>query len=86
MIDLVLPADVWEGVDAGTEALLDKWLVREGERVAAGQVVATAVLVKTTCEVIAPCAGVVERILVRAEDTFPRGKPLASIREEPAAA
>jgi pyruvate/2-oxoglutarate dehydrogenase complex dihydrolipoamide acyltransferase (E2) component len=80
--DVVLPADAWEGVEAGTEALLDKWLVREGERVAAGQVVASVVVVKTTFEVTAPAAGVVERILVQAEETFARGKPLASIREE----
>lgn len=85
MTDVVLAADAWEGVEAGTEALLDKWLVREGERVAAGQVVATVVVVKTTYEVTAPAAGVVERILVQAEETFARGRPLASIREEPGA-
>ena len=81
MIDIVLADEVWEGVDAGTEALVDQWLVREGEHVAAGQVVAKVVLVKTSCEVTAPASGVLERILVPAEQTFPRGRSLASLRE-----
>ena len=81
MIDIVLADEVWEGVDSNTEALVDQWLVREGERVAAGQVVVRVVLVKTTCEVTAPVNGVLERILVPAEQTFARGRPLATLRE-----
>jgi pyruvate/2-oxoglutarate dehydrogenase complex dihydrolipoamide acyltransferase (E2) component len=79
--DIVLPDSVWEGVDPGTEALVDQWLVREGDRVAAGQVLAKVVLVKTNLEVTAPADGVVERILVPVEQTFAKGRPLATLRE-----
>jgi pyruvate/2-oxoglutarate dehydrogenase complex dihydrolipoamide acyltransferase (E2) component len=71
----------WEGVDPGTEALVDQWLVREGDRVVAGQTLAKVVLVKTNLEVAAPADGVVERILVPAEQTFARGRPLATLRK-----
>lgn len=81
MIDVVLPDSVWEDVDPGTEALVDQWLVHEGERVAAGQVLAKVVLVKTNLEVTAAAAGIVERILVPAEQTFAKGRPLATLRE-----
>jgi pyruvate/2-oxoglutarate dehydrogenase complex dihydrolipoamide acyltransferase (E2) component len=79
--EVVLAENFWEGVDPGTEALLDQWLVREGERVVAGQTLAKVVLVKTNLEVPAPADGVVERILVPAEQTFPKGRPLATLRE-----
>jgi pyruvate/2-oxoglutarate dehydrogenase complex dihydrolipoamide acyltransferase (E2) component len=79
--EVVLAENFWEGVDPVTEALLDQWLVREGERVVAGQTLAKVVLVKTNLEVVAPADGVVERILVPAEQTFARGRPLATLRE-----
>ena len=81
MTDVVLADSFWEGVDPGTEALVDQWLVREGDRVVAGQTLAKVVLVKTNLEVAAPADGVVERILVPAEQTFARGRPLATLRE-----
>ena len=81
MTDIALADEVWEGVEPNTEALVDEWLVREGDRVAAGQPLVKVVLVKTSYEVPAPANGIVERILVRAEQTFPRGRPLAVLRE-----
>ena len=81
MTDIVLPDSVWEGVEPSTEALVDQWLVREGDRVVAGQVLAKVVLVKTNLEVTAPADGVVERILVPVEQTFAKGRPLATLRE-----
>lgn len=81
MTDILLPDSAWEGVEPGTEALVDEWLVREGDRVVAGQVLAKVVLVKTNLEVAAPVNGVVERILVPAEQTFAKGRPLAALRE-----
>jgi len=72
MTDVLLPDEVWEGVEPGTEALVDQWLVREGERVNAGQTLAKVVLVKANLEVTAPADGVLERILVPAEGTFPK--------------
>jgi pyruvate/2-oxoglutarate dehydrogenase complex dihydrolipoamide acyltransferase (E2) component len=79
--DVALPDSAWEGVDPGTEALVDEWLVREGERVVAGQVLVKVVLVKTNIEVTASVNGVVERILVPAEQTFAKGRRLATLRE-----
>ena len=38
------------------------------------------VLVKASYEVAAPAAGVIENILVRADETFAAGEPLATIR------
>lgn len=81
MTDVLLPDEVWEGVEPGTEALVDQWLVREGERVNAGQTLAKVVLVKANLEVTAPADGVLERILVPAEGTFPKGRPLATLRK-----
>ncbi len=81
MTEVQLPDALWTGVDAGVEALLDQWLVHEGDRVTAGQPLAKVVLVKTNIEVTAPADGVIERILVPVEQTFPRGRPLATLRE-----
>ena len=80
MTDIVLADEAWEGVDPGTEALLDEWLVREGDRISAGQVVARVVLVKTSFDIAAPAAGVIERIFVAEDETFARGKALAVLR------
>jgi pyruvate/2-oxoglutarate dehydrogenase complex dihydrolipoamide acyltransferase (E2) component len=80
MTDIVLGDEIWKDVEPGTEALMDRWLVKEGDKVQAGQTVAQIVLVKTTVDVPAPVAGVVEKILVPAERTFARGRPLATMR------
>ncbi len=81
MIDIALANEAWEGVDTGTEALVDAWLVREGERVVAGQPLVKVVLVKTSYEVPAPASGILDRILVPAEQTFARGRSLGTLRE-----
>jgi len=80
VIEVTLPDDAWEGVEPGTEALLDQWLVREGDRVEAGQVVAKVVLVKANLVITSPAGGVIVRILVPAEQTFAKGRPLAELR------
>ncbi len=80
MIEIVLPPDAWKDVDAGTEALVDEWLVKPSDAVSAGQVLAKVVLIKTTLEVLAPADGVIEQILVPAEDTFKAGQALALLR------
>ena len=81
MIDIVLADEAWQGVDAATEALVDQWLAHEGDRVAAGQPLVKVVLVKTNIEIPAPANGVLERILVPAEQTFARGRRLGALRE-----
>ena len=81
MIAVVLPDAVWKDVEPGAEALVEKWTVAPGDRVAAGQVIGNAILVKANLEIVAPASGVVDAILVAPEQTFARGAPLARIRE-----
>jgi len=82
LTDVVLPAAAWQDVEPGTEALLDKWLVQEGDRVKAGQTMALVVLVKTSFDIVAPIDAVVERILVPQEGTFKPGQPLARLKDD----
>jgi pyruvate/2-oxoglutarate dehydrogenase complex dihydrolipoamide acyltransferase (E2) component len=70
----------WESAEAGTEALVERWLVAEGAQVKAGQPLAEVVLVKATHEVVAPADGVLAKILVPADGTFVQGTPLAEIQ------
>lgn len=81
MTDVTLGADAWKGVDAGVEAMVDKWLVKAGDTVRAGQPLANVVLVKSNQEIVAPSAGRIDKILVPAGDTFARGKPIARLAE-----
>jgi biotin carboxyl carrier protein len=80
MTDVALPSAAWKDVEPGTEALVDKWLVRPGDRVKAGQTMAVVVLVKTSFDIVAPIDAVVEQILVPQEATFKPGQPLARLR------
>jgi len=80
MTDITLIDEPWQDVEEGTEALVEEWLVKEGEAVVEGQILASVVLVKANFEVLAPAAGVIEKILVPAEATFARGAPLATLR------
>ncbi len=79
MTRVMLEDACWDGVDEGTEALMDSWLVEPGTRVSAGQPLANVVVVKTNYELAAPAAGVLAKILVPAEATFARGAALAEI-------
>lgn len=81
MIEVVLAAEAWKDVEPGTEALVDAWLVQEGERVAKDQALANVVVVKTNHEIVAPADGVLEKILVPAEESFPQGAVLGILRE-----
>jgi len=81
MMDITLGAEMWEGVDATTEALVDKWLVQEGDVVRRGQALANVVIVKANQEVVAPADGRIEKILVKTGETFARGKPIARLKE-----
>jgi pyruvate dehydrogenase E2 component (dihydrolipoamide acetyltransferase) len=81
VVGVRIPVEAWEGVEEGTEALLEGWLVREGDVVAAGQPVATAVLVKTNYEIAAPTGGRIAKILVATQETFGRDQDLALLEE-----
>jgi pyruvate/2-oxoglutarate dehydrogenase complex dihydrolipoamide acyltransferase (E2) component len=81
VIELTLGVDAWKDVEPGVEALVDKWLVAEGDAVRAGQVLANVVLVKTNLEIVAPADGRIEKILVPVNETFARAKPIALLKE-----
>jgi 2-oxoglutarate dehydrogenase E2 component (dihydrolipoamide succinyltransferase) len=78
-VQVRLPADAWAGVEAGTEALLERWLVTQGAHVQHAQPIPEIVLVKTNMQVEAPAAGVLSRILVAQEATFGPDQALAEI-------
>lgn len=80
MSEILLSQDAWQDVEPGTEALVEEWLVQPGERVRAGQALASVVVVKASHEVLAPADGVIEQILVAAEDTFKPGQVLATLK------
>jgi len=77
IVNIRLPDEMWTDIEPGTEALLDNWLVKEGDTVIAGQPVASAVLIKTAVDVTAPANGRIVKILVPANGTFGRGRDLA---------
>lgn len=79
MTEVTLGNDAWQGVDASVEALVDKWLVRPGDQVQAGQPLANVVLVKASLQVNAPQAGRVAQVLVPEGSTFARGQAIASL-------
>lgn len=81
MTAITLSADAWKDIDLTTEALVDKWLVAEGDTVRAGQLLANVVLVKANQDIMAPADGRVEKILVQAGETFAQGKPIAMLKE-----
>jgi pyruvate/2-oxoglutarate dehydrogenase complex dihydrolipoamide acyltransferase (E2) component len=81
MIAIVLPEAAWKDVEPGTEALVDKWLVNEGEFVRRGQPIANVVIVKANQEIVAPADGRIEKILIKAEETFGERQPIAHLRE-----
>lgn len=81
MTEITLSTDAWRDIDPGTEALLDKWLVAEGDTVRAGQLLANVVIVKANQDIVAPIDGRIEKILVKADETFAQGKPIALLKE-----
>jgi biotin carboxyl carrier protein len=79
MFDVKLDPLRWEGLLSGDEAVLENWLVEEGDEVNAGQVLAKASLQREQIEVAAQQAGVVEQIAVSAGERFAPGYILARL-------
>lgn len=82
-MNITLPETAWEGVDATVEALVDRWLVQEGETVRKGQALATVILVKASQDIASPADGRLNHILVGAGHTFHRCEPLATLEPRP---
>ena len=76
MSEVSFPALSEETPDA--EGVLATWYVADGERVAAGQVIADVQVDKVDAEVVAPVAGVV-RLLVAEDAAVRQGAPVARI-------
>ena len=74
MTDIVIADNLW---DEG-EAAISAWLYADGDRVAAGAIVAELMVEKSTMEVITPAAGTL-RIMVAAEETVAKGQIVARI-------
>ncbi len=64
-----------------TEGLINNWLVKEGDTVAAGQPVLEISSEKLTSDVEAPSAGVILKIISQSGDTVPCKKVIAWIGE-----
>ena len=80
MIEIKIPDEAWTDVEAGTEALLDEWLVAVGDEVKEGQILGSVMVVKTAIELAAPAAGVIESLDVAATQNFGKGAVLARLR------
>jgi pyruvate/2-oxoglutarate dehydrogenase complex dihydrolipoamide acyltransferase (E2) component len=83
MIGITLGTEAWRDIDPATQALVDKWLVAEGDTVQAGQSIANVVIVKAAQDIVAPARCVVAKILVPSGDTFAQGQPVAMLKELP---
>jgi pyruvate/2-oxoglutarate dehydrogenase complex dihydrolipoamide acyltransferase (E2) component len=79
MTDVVLDPLLAESVEAGATAVIDQWLVCEGDHVSAGQTLARADLVHNLVDVKASHAGIVEEIRIPAGETFGPGTVLARL-------
>ena len=79
MSSIVLDPELWESVEAGTEAYIEQWLVSEGDHVHAGQVLARAKLLHTLVDVPTAHAGVLEEIVVPAGEKFAPGTVLGRV-------
>jgi biotin carboxyl carrier protein len=82
MVDVILDPQRWASAGADTEALLESWLVDEGDHVNAGQALAKASLVQQGLVVAAPAAGIVEQIAVAAGEKFGPGYILVRLADD----
>jgi biotin carboxyl carrier protein len=76
---VVLDPRLWESMEAGDQARLERWVVCEGEHVNAGQLLAQARLLHQTLDITAPHAGVVEQIVVGNGEPIGHGAVLAHL-------
>jgi biotin carboxyl carrier protein len=78
MTNVITENDIWDGLEEGTEGLLDEWLVDDGVEVEMGQPIALIVIVKANYEIKAPKTGTIN-IIVDSQDSFTKEQPLAEI-------
>ena len=81
MIEIKLDAAAWDGAQDDAQALLEKWLVAENEKVKKGQALVTVVLVKATIDIEAPSDGFIQQIFVQKDESFAFGTILATFKK-----
>lgn len=81
MSNVVLDPLCCESVEGGEGAVLDGWLVCEGDHVHAGQLLGCATLLHQPVALHAPHDGMVEQILIGAGERFSPGQVLARVVE-----
>ena len=69
----------WESVEGSDDAVLERWLVSEGDHVHVGQLLGQARLLHQPVDLFAPHDGVVEQIVVAAGERFMPGHVLARV-------
>ena len=79
MHDVCLDKRLWEAIEAGQQARVERWLVTEGEHVSAGQVLARVRLLHEQVDLPASHTGVIEAILVAPGEGFGHGAVLARV-------
>ncbi len=77
-MDFKLP-DIGEGIHEGE---IVKWIVKQGEKVAADQPMVEVMTDKATVEIPSPIAGTIETVFAKEGETIEVGKVLVVIREE----
>jgi len=75
VIDIVVPADRWDSDD---QAVITVWLVQDGATVAAGDLVAEIMCVKTQHEIRSPSNGVLS-IVATVDSVVSKGDVMARI-------
>jgi pyruvate/2-oxoglutarate dehydrogenase complex dihydrolipoamide acyltransferase (E2) component len=75
MTDVIIPEEI---VGEGAEGAISVWLFRDGESVAAGDVLAEVMNQKAAAELVAPVSGRL-KILVQAETPVRKGQIVALI-------
>ncbi len=78
MIDVIMPK-MGDGMEEGT---LVEWLKKEGEKVAADEVIANIQTDKAVVELTSPGTGVLAGVLVKPDETVPVGTRIAAILQE----
>jgi len=77
-MDFKLP-DIGEGIHEGE---IVKWIVKQGEKVAADQPMVEVMTDKATVEIPSPIAGTIDTVFAKEGETIEVGKVLVVIREE----
>ena len=82
MVDVILDPQRWETADASDEALLESWLVDEGDQVNAGPGAVQGIAgASRGSKWRRPSAGVVEQIAVSAGERFGPGYILVRLAD-----